>query len=149
MVGFLVFLQNPIFTLLFLWASYRATSISQKLFPKSNMTNGIGNAFRHSLWCSLILMYCCKVSSPEKSLVFCKKITNLHEEFFPNESLETKMDLHNNQVGMDYFMSLLSEIHRQFFETSFLVNGLLKKTETAQKINAASDNFPTELVYLE
>jgi hypothetical protein len=39
------------------------------------------------------------------------------------------MDLHNNEIGRQYFMSLLPGIHRQFFETSFFVDQLLELTK--------------------
>ena len=76
-------------------------------------------------------------------------MTDLHESLFPNEPLETKMDLHNNQVGMDYFMELLPGVHRQFFETSFFVKGLTDKTKSAKILTNLEDDFPGELVYLK
>lgn len=76
-------------------------------------------------------------------------MTDLHEELFPNKPLETKMDLHNNQVGMDYFMELLPGVHRQFFETSFFVKGLIEKTKTAKVLNSLEDDFKGDLVYLK
>ena len=106
-------LPHPLFSTMGLIATLRSFSLAQKHFPKSHSNNGVGNAFRHSLWTCLIMMYCSKVSSPQKALDFCKKITDLHEELFPNEPLETKMDLHNNKIGMDYFMELLPGIHRR------------------------------------
>lgn len=144
-----VTLPNPIFSGLSFYATVQSFVIARKYFPKTNSANGIGNAFRHALWTSLIMMYCCKVSSPKKSLVFCKKITDLHEELFPNDPLEKKMDLHNNQVGMDLFMKMLQGIHRQFFETSFFVEQLFEKTKTAKVIKSLEDQYFDELVYLE
>lgn len=76
-------------------------------------------------------------------------MTDLHEELFPNKPLETKMDLHNNQVGLDYFMELLPGVHRQFFETSFFVKGLIEKTKTAKVLKNLDDEFAGELVYLD
>lgn len=76
-------------------------------------------------------------------------MTDLHEELFPNEPLETKMDLHNNQIGMDLFMQMLQGIHRQFFETNFLVDQLLTLTKTAKILREVDDPLPNELVYLE
>jgi hypothetical protein len=122
--------------------------IAKEHFPKTNSSDGIGNAYRHALWCCLIMMYCCKISSPQKALRFCKKMTDLHEELFPNEPLQKKMDLHNNQVGMDYFMELLPTVHRQFFETSFFVDALFEKTKTAKILKNLEDQFPGDLVYL-
>lgn len=74
----------------------------------------------------------------------------MHEELFPNEPLETKMDLHNNKVGMDYFMSLLPGVHRQFFESSFFIKELQKKTEEAVLITSLDQKTNSDiLMYLE
>ena len=108
------------------------------------------DAFRHAYWCCLIMMYFCKVSSPEKSLKWCEKLTNMHEDLFPNKPLETKMDLHNNRVGMDYFMSLVPGIHRQFFESSFFIEELRKRTENAVLIRSVDEEVDeNQLIYLE
>jgi len=142
-------LPHPLFSLMGFYATLRSFSLAQKHFPKTHSNNGIGNAFRHSLWNCLILMYCCKISSPQKALDYCKKMTDLHEELFPNELLETKMDLHNNQLGINLFMELLPGIHRQFFETSFFVEKLMQKTKTAKILEKLEDDFGDELVYLK
>lgn len=142
-------LPHPLFSLLAFYATIKAFTIAQQLYPKTASNNGEGNAFRHSLWCCLIMMYCSKISSPTKALDFCKKITDLHEELFPNEPLETKMDLHNNKVGMDYFMEILPGIHRQFFEKSFFIEALQKKTAKAKVLKNLDDQFDGELVYLD
>jgi len=74
----------------------------------------------------------------------------MHEELFPNEPLETKMDLHNNRVGMDYFMTLVPGIHRQFFESSFFIEELQKRTANAVLItDTDQDVDKATLVYLE
>lgn len=146
---FATVLPHPLFCILAFYATVKAFSIAEKLYPKTASKNGRGNAFRHSFWCCLIMMYCCKVSSPEKALKFCKEITDLHEELFPNEPLETKMDLHNNKVGMDYFMEMLPGIHRQFFEKSFFVEELQRKTTQAKLLQDLNDEFDGFLVYLK
>ena len=144
-----VTLPHPLFSVLSFYATVRSFVIARKYFPETNSANGIGNAFRHALWTCLIMMFCCKISSARKSLDFCKKITDLHEELFPNEPLEKKMDLHNNKVGMDLFMEMLEGIHRQFFETSFFVDKLFEKTKTAKILEKLNDDFAGELVYLK
>lgn len=74
----------------------------------------------------------------------------MHEDLFPNQPLETKMDRHNNQVGMDYFMSLLPGVHRQFFESSFFVDELRKKTKNAVLIKSLDEQVGNDvLIYLE
>ena len=141
-------IPHPIFSLLSFYATVQSFVIAKKHFPKSSSTNGIGNAFRHALWCCLIMMYCCKISSPKKALKWCKKMTDMHEELFPNQPLETKMDLHNNKIGMDLFMEMLPGIHRQFFEKSFFINALFEKLKTALIIRNVEDDPGNELVYL-
>lgn len=142
-------LPHPLFSLLSFYATIQAFTIAQKRFPKTASTNGIGNAFRHALWCCFIIMYCSKISSPENAVDFCKKITDLHEELFPNQPLETKMDLHNNKIGMDYFLELLPGIHRQFFEKGFFIDALIKKMEEAKVLKNLDDDFEGYLVYLD
>ena len=142
-------LPHPLFSLLSFYATIQVFTIAQKRFPKTASKNGIGNAFRHALWCCFIIMYCSKISSPEKAVDFCKKITDLHEELFPNQPLETKMDLHNNKVGMDYFLELLPGIHRQFFEKGFFIDALIKKMEEAKVLKNLDDDFEGYLVYLD
>lgn len=95
------------------------------------------------------MMYCCKISSPEKSLNWTKRITDLHEDLFPNEALQTKMDLHNNEIGRQYFMSLLPGVHRQFFETSFFVDKLLSLTQSIKILKTEDQTLGFELVKLE
>lgn len=74
----------------------------------------------------------------------------MHEDLFPNQPLETKMDRHNNQVGMDYFMSLLPGVHRQFFESSFFVDELRKRTKNAVLIKSLDEQVGSDvLIYLE
>lgn len=141
--------SHPLFSIMGFYATLKSFSLAQKHFPKTHSNNGIGNAFRHSLWTCLITMYCSKISSPQKALNYSRKMTDLHEQLFPNEPLEKKMDLHNNQVGMTLFEELLPGIHRQFFETSFFVEKLIQKTKTAKILEKTDDDFDDELVYLK
>ncbi|MBF2799103.1 hypothetical protein INT81_09880 [Riemerella anatipestifer] len=142
-----LFIRQPLFFFGCLCESKGISYRSEK-YPLTAGTNGKGNAFRHAFWNCLVLMYCCKVSSPQKALAFCETFTNLHEELFPNQPLEKAMDLHNNKVGRDYFMSLLKGIHRQFFETSFFVEELKVKANNARLITRLEDDFGDGLVYV-
>ena len=141
-------LSHPLFTLLSLYATLRTFSIAKRYFPYTNSTNGVGNAFRHALWCCMILMYCSKISSPLRARAFCKKFTDLHEELFPNNPLERRMDLHNNAVGIALFFQLLEGVHRQFFESSFFIEHLLIKCRKAQVVRTLDEEFSSELVYI-
>ena len=142
-------LAHPLFSILTFWATVKTYSIAEKLFPHTHGANSEGNAFRHALWNCLILMYCCKISSPQKSLKWTKEITDMHENLFPNPPLLRKMDLHNNQIGRDYFMSLLPTIHRQFFETSFFVDQLLELTKSIKTVENPSQQFGFELIKID
>ena len=74
----------------------------------------------------------------------------MHEELFPNEPLETKMDLHNNKVGMDYFKSLIPGVHRQFFESSFFIKELQQRTKNGVLITSIDEEVDKDvLIYLE
>lgn len=143
-----VWLTHPLMGVLAFYATLRTYELSIKYFPRTHSTDGVGNAFRHALWCCLIMMYCCKVRSPRKALAFCTQITELHEELFPNDPLQKAMDLHNNEVGMRVFMEMLSGIHRQFFETGFFTEVLVDKTKTARRISSIHEIQDKELVYL-
>ena len=145
----LLCVPHPLLTILSFYATVKSFLLAQKHFPETSSKSGIGNAFRHGLWSCLILMYCCKVTSPQKALNFCKRLTDLHEELFPNKPLEKKMDLHNNKVGMDLFMEMLPGIHRQFFETSFFMEKLFEKTKTAKILTDVDGNYGNELIYLK
>lgn len=142
-------LRHPLFAILSFHATQKAFLYSRKHFPETHSSDGRGNAFRHAYWCCLIMMYCCKVSSPKKSLDWCKKMTDIHEELFPNEPLQKKMDLHNNKIGMGMFMTMLSGVHRQFFERNFFIPILKEKLQTAEILNDIHQELGEELVYIE
>lgn len=146
---FVIGLTHPLFAYLFTYSSFKAYKKAKELFPKSNSNNGIGNAFRHAYWSCLIMMYFCKISSPQKALKWCKIFTDMHEDLFPNDALARKMDLHNNRIGMTYFVSLLPGVHRQFFESSFFINGLLEMTKDAVFIDSLEAVVEDKLIYLE
>lgn len=73
----------------------------------------------------------------------------MHEELFPNEPLQKKMDLHNNKIGMGMFMTMLSGVHRQFFERNFFIPILKEKLQTAEILNDIHQELGEELVYIE
>lgn len=142
-------LRHPLFSILTFFATLRTFRISDKKYPKTHYYNGRGNAFRHGLWCCLIMMYCCKISSPQKALKWCKEITDMHEDLFINEPILRAMDVHNNQIGMDLFMKMLEGIHRQFFETSFFIDELYSLSEQAKFISSIEEIEEGKMVITE
>lgn len=141
--------SHPFFSIQTLYATLKTYRIAEKKFPETHQKNGRGNAFRHSLWSALIMMYCCKISSPQKSLKWCQKITTMHENLFPNELLLREMDIHNNQIGMEIFMSKLKGIHRQFFETNFFVDEMMMLSREAKLITKIEQIEPHRMVIVE
>ncbi len=140
--------QHPLFTVLGFYATLKCFAIAKELYPKTNSNNGVGNAFRHALWTSLIAMYCAKISSAKKAVDYAKKMTDMHEELFPNLPLEKTMDLHNNAVGISLFQEMLRGTHRQFFETQFFINAINEKVKSAKIIKNTDDDFNDDLVFL-
>lgn len=142
-------LGNPFLMLLSGYATVKAYNIAKKSYPKSSSANGVGNAFRHALWCCLITSYCCKIHAPQKALKWCKKLTDLHEDIFPNPPLQKAMDLHNNALGMALFQQMLPGIHRQFFENTFFIEALQPMVENAVWVENIEDFPKNKLVYIE
>lgn len=108
-------------------------------------TNGKPNAFRHALWNILICKQIFRISkNQEKSLVWTKKITDLHEKIAPNEPLETAMDLQNNKAGRCYFRELKNASDEE------IVCFLEDKLTNAKVIHEIHhiDNDYNDLVYL-
>ena len=142
-------LTHPVYSVFTAYATLKTYAITEQKFPEKYHGDGKGNAFRHALWTSLIMAYCSKISSPQKVAVWCKKISDTHEDLFVNEPLQRAMDLHNNQFGMDYFFRLLPGIHRQFFEAAFFSEPLFENALQAKKITAISDLDQNRLAYME
>ncbi len=106
---FLLGIQHPLFVLPTLFATKKCLRLSTKLYGRTHYQNGPANAFRHALWNYLIAKRCLYWrSNTQKVLLWAQKITDWHEEAFPNRSLARAMDLHNNAVGRYIFSEHLS-----------------------------------------
>jgi hypothetical protein len=123
---------------LWVWPSWNATQKSLKLASKyygpSHRQNTAANAFRHALWNYLIADACTKKGGDtETALFWTKKITELHEELYPNKAVERQMDLHNNAVGRRLF--------RQYGrnEQFDLLGELKNRTDRSIKIDRLED----------
>ncbi len=92
-------------------ATSQATSFANEYFPnESNMGNGKANAYKHALWNALIAYYTIWFfRSIKKSILWAKKVTDLHEECFKNPTQEQKMDLANNEQGRYLFALMAKE----------------------------------------
>lgn len=129
--------------------TYKATKetveICNSLFGTKHHEDNRTNAFRHALWNFKICERCYRRSgSEEKAVNWSRKITDLHENLFPNEDLPQIMDLHNNRIGREIFQDYLI---RKFDP----VNILKEKMKEAVKVNTKEEveNSPNKLVFLE
>lgn len=99
-----LFLPQPFY----IFPTYRATRetlrLCDRLFGKKHYQDNRENAFRHAYWNFLIAEKVFqKNNSVEESIIWAKKITDLHERMAPNKALARAMDLHNNEVGRNLF----------------------------------------------
>ena len=139
------FLKHPLFMIATISATVLTFRISQREFPDIHGKLNKANAFRHALWNVLIAKKCLRFSKDIKSvLCWTKKITDWHEEFSPNEELAKAMDLHNNQIGRNFFQELSQKKNNE------IVIFMLSQLDEALKIKEVSDIDKTnQLMYIE
>lgn len=100
-----VFISRPFWVIPTHQATAKTILICDKLFGRKHHQHGPENAYRHALWNMLIALQCYRVGrAPQEVVDWAEKVTSLHEKLAPNEHLETAMDLHNNQVGRQWFL---------------------------------------------
>lgn len=99
-------LSNMSFIYPTLLATKNCISYTEQEFGDQHHKNNNSNAFRHALWNYLILDYSIQyLNSEKRSLLWAKKITDLHEELFKNSPLEKAMDDHNNAAGRVFYLA--------------------------------------------
>lgn len=102
--GVFIGLRRPLFILPTIKATKDCISISTKNYGKRHHKNGPANAFRHAFWNYLIAKRCFQWQKNEEAVLnWAKKVTDWHEDSFPNKELPKAMDLHNNEVGRFIF----------------------------------------------
>lgn len=111
-IHFISFLQlllllifNPLKTYVIMKATLQTEKIVKKKFPKSHGSNKKGNAFKHILWNVFIVKNLTKINAKSPEL-FTEKFTTLYEKTFVNAEKFSKMDLHNNQLGILIFKKI-------------------------------------------
>ncbi len=143
---FRFFIKNPFFTVATFFATLRTYAISEKKFPKIHGRHNKPNAFRHALWNILIAHGCFRFSKNENKVsLWAKDITDWHEDLFINDPLHREMDLHNNKIGRDLFISNSSYSREEFIALA------LASLQTAKKVRTIAEISKTnhELVYLD
>ncbi|MBO0331024.1 DUF6973 domain-containing protein [[Muricauda] lutisoli] len=102
--GVFIGLSCPHFILPTIKATKDCIAVSTKNYGRLHHKNGPANAFRHAFWNYLIAKRCFNWQRNEQAvLVWAKKVTDWHEDSFPNKQLPKAMDLHNNEVGRFIF----------------------------------------------
>lgn len=141
-----IFVCHPLFAFPTVWATVESIRLSEMNFGDDPAGNGPANAYRHAVWNALTALYCSKISSVEKSLKWTEKITNLHEELFPNDEYNRLMDLHNNKVGRNLFLKAHKSGKKSKQE---LLEMLIKKSKSAVGLRSETEfqDYRDRLVY--
>lgn len=134
---------------LYIYPTLKATSKSfleaKNEFPETHNKKGKGNAFRHAYWNTLVCYECFKWKKDRKRIVsWVNAVTYKHEQLFPNDPLDRRMDLHNNKIGVNFF------IQSTFTSSDEISVRIKNKLESAQQIKTIDDvkKYPLELVYI-
>lgn len=101
-----VFNSNPLYGLGVLAAGMNANLMTDAYYYEYAIYNGNGDAFRHCFW----NVY----GAAATSAAYMKKFSDAHEDYLHNPQLEEKMDLWNNQVGIDYYNNNKSHIESYY-----------------------------------
>ncbi|MGX1928209.1 DUF6973 domain-containing protein [Flagellimonas sp. 2504JD4-2] len=138
-------LKFPRFVFPTLTATKNCMSLSTQLYGRLHHKNGPANAFRHAFWNYSIAKKCFRSGKNiGPVLSWTKKITDWHENAFPNRELARKMDLHNNEVGRFIFQEHLSKLENHVVEI------LKVMASKAVKIDSQTDftSLKNQLVYI-
>lgn len=143
--GILLAIQRPFFIGPTIKATKDCIRVSTKNYGKLHQKNGPANAFRHAYWNFLIAKRCLKWATNENSVLkWAEKITDWHEDAFPNEVLARNMDLHNNRVGRQIFQE------NQVISEADAIELFKKMTKESTKIDTNSDlsQLKNQLVHI-
>ncbi|MBR9855050.1 MAG: hypothetical protein GYB37_10820 [Algicola sp.] len=138
-------LSRPLFIIPTIKATKDCLAVSSRNYGKLHHKNGPANAFRHALWNYLIAKRCFPWNRDKKTvLLWAKKITDWHEDSFPNKKLPKQMDLHNNAVGRFIF-----EQHAEKSESE-VIQLLKEKASESIKIDENSNlsNYKYQMVHI-
>lgn len=143
---FKFFLKHPLLMFATVKATSRTIKIVQEKFPDIHGENNIANAFRHALWNYLIANKCLKFKKNKTAIIsWTKEITDWHEDFSPNKALARAMDLHNNFIGRELFLSCVGEPENETIKILEL------KLNTAICVTSSEEikEYLLELVYMK
>ena len=143
--GILLGLSRPLFIFPTLKATKDCMKVSTAHYGKLHHKNGPANAFRHALWNCLIAQRCFRWGKNKDIVLdWAKKVTDWHENAFPNKALAKTMDLHNNEVGRFIFKENIEKSEEE------IIAILQKMTRESIKIEEGADlsEFKNQLVHI-
>ena len=141
----MLFLSRPFLIIPTIRASKRTMMVCHELFGNNHNKSNKANAFRHAFWNILICQKTLKkAKNKEKSIIWCKKVTDLYEKVTQNKNLDEAMDLHNNKIGRTYFLDIFDKKETEIIQL------LKEKSQNAKKIAKIEEieYYKHELVYL-
>ena len=111
-------------------ATKKSVAYASRYYGKTHRENTPANAFRHAIWNYLIINEVYEESDQLNALLrWAKRITDLHEDLFPNDKLAKIMDLHNNRIGRQIFQQYrnkneaeMVEFFRELTKSSIKIN---------------------------
>lgn len=142
---FFLAIKYPVYVYPTLKATVQSFKIAKDEFPETHDKNGKGNAFRHAIWNVLICFECYKVSKDRRRIIaWAKLITDKHEQLSPNKPIDERMDLHNNRIGRNLFIS------SSFTSIEEISKSIKVRLANAKKIELPDDSklHPIDLIYI-
>ena len=143
---FLLSIKYPLYVYPTLKATSQSFLRAKHEFPEDHGKQGKANAYRHAVWNSLICFECHKWRKDRRRIIaWARLITDKHEQLSPNDPLDTAMDLHNNKIGRNLFIS------STFTSIDEISDVVKEKLKTAKKIAQLEDTrqFPLDMVYIQ
>lgn len=141
----MLFLRHPRLITSTINATKETFFICNRFYEEGHGISNRGNAFRHAVWNILICEKSFKkTKNRQKSVDWAQKVTDLYEKVTQNSKLDEQMDLHNNAVGRNLFLSLLEE------DKDKIIQIVYKKSLKAVKMISVKDleNLKQDMVYL-
>ena len=142
---FLLSIRYPLYVYPTLKATSQSFLRAKREFPETHGKRGKANAYRHAYWNGSICFECKKWSKNTRGiLAWAKLITDKHEQLSPNDPIDEKMDLHNNKIGRNLFIS------SSFKSLDEISKTIMNKLEFAKKVDQIEDMalYPLDMVYL-
>lgn len=88
-------------------ATRQCVKLCDQAYGKTHNLHNRANAVRHALWNLLIAKrVAAKKQNASSAMQWAQKITDWHEEFSVNIELAKAMDLHNNKIGRNLYVTL-------------------------------------------